>query len=266
MRREQAMSESPSAGAVRLSIEGPVANVLFDRPAARNAMTWQMYAQLGDICDELRANKGVRVACLRGAGGEAFVAGTDISQFAAFKDGADGVEYERGIDAGVAKLESLPIPTVAAVEGWCVGGGLALATACDVRIANPAAKFGVPIAKTLGNCLSITNIARLVAVFGKPRVQRMLIGAEMLDAQEALACGYLAKVTDDVDTQAKALCERLAALAPVTQAVSKEALSRLLVHSLPEARELIERAYGSEDFHEGVRAFGEKRAPRWQGK
>jgi len=255
-------------GTVRLSIEGAVASVMFDRPAARNAMTWEMYAQLGEICDRLSGEKAVRVACLRGAGGEAFVAGTDIAQFAAFKGGSDGVEYERGIDAGVAKLESLPIPTVAVVEGWCVGGGLALATACDIRIATPVSKFGVPIAKTLGNCLSIANVARLVAMFGKPRVQRMLVGAELLGADEALACGYLAQVVapDGIDAQAQALCTRLASLAPVTQAVSKEALSRLLLLSLPDAQDLIERAYASEDFQEGVRAFGDKRPPRWQGR
>jgi enoyl-CoA hydratase len=158
--------------------------------------------------------------------------------------------------------------TVAVVEGWAVGGGLAIATVCDIRIATPTARFGVPIARTLGNCLSAGNLARLVAAFGRPRVQRMLIGAEILGADDALACGYLAQLAepDAIDGAAKSLCERLAALAPVTQAVTKEALRRLLLRELPDVQDLIRRAYGSEDFREGVTAFSEKRSPAWRGR
>jgi enoyl-CoA hydratase len=257
-----------SDGTVRLTIDGAIASVVFDRPEARNAMTWAMYQQLGRICEQLRGDAAVRVVCFRGAGGQAFVAGTDIEQFKAFKSGGDGLDYERQIDAGVEQLESLPIPTVAVVEGWCVGGGLAIASACDIRIATPNARFGVPIAKTLGNCLSAANLARLVAAFGRPRVQRMLIGAEILGAEEALACGYLAQLAlpDAVDAAAKTLCERLAALAPVTQTVTKEALRRLLLRDLPDVQDLIRRAYGSDDFREGVAAFSEKRSPHWRGR
>jgi enoyl-CoA hydratase len=255
-------------GTVRLSIDDGIASVVFDRPQARNAMTWAMYEALAIICERLAKEPGVRVVCLRGAGGEAFVAGTDIEQFKAFKDGQAGVAYEQRIDEGIGRLEALPMPTVAVIEGWAVGGGLALATACDIRIATPSARLGVPIARTLGNCLSMANLARLVAAFGRPRVQRMLIGAEMLTAQEALACGYLAQVVagDAIDEAARALCRHLATLAPVTQAVTKEALRRLLLQSLPDAQDLILRSYGSADFQEGVNAFSEKRNPVWQGR
>lgn len=255
------------SGTVRLTIEGPVATVLFDRPAARNAMTWGMYQELAAICERLPREPGVRVACLRGAGGEAFVAGTDIEQFKAF-DAERGVEYERSIDAGLARLAALDIPTVAVIEGWCVGGGLAIATACDIRIGTPSARLGVPIARTLGNCLSSSNITRLIAAFGLPRVQRMLVGAEVLRAEEAQACGYLAEVVapDAIDAAARSLCERLAALAPVTQAVTKEALRRILRQSVPDTEDLIRRTYGSDDFREGVAAFTEKRPPVWRGR
>jgi enoyl-CoA hydratase len=257
-----------SEGHVKLSIDGAIAHVVFDRPAARNAMTWAMYEQLGAICDQLNEESGVRVACLRGAGGDAFVAGTDIEQFRSFLQGQAGVEYESRIDAGMARLEALRIPTVAVIEGWCVGGGLAIATACDIRIGTPTARLGVPIAKTLGNCLSAANLARLVAAFGRPRVQRMLIGAEILTADEALACGYLAQVVeaDSVDAAANELCSRLANLAPVTQAVTKVALNRLLQQNLPDIEDLIRLTYGSADFREGVAAFVEKRPPLWQGR
>ncbi|MFD0668608.1 enoyl-CoA hydratase/isomerase family protein [Ramlibacter sp. MAHUQ-53] len=261
-------SEVPAAGAVRLEVQGAVATVVFDRPQARNAMTWAMYEQLQAVGERLRADPAVRVACFRGAGGQAFVAGTDIAQFQAFGGGEDGVAYERRIDACIALLASLPMPTVAVVQGWCVGGGLAIAAACDLRIATPDARFGVPIARTLGNCLSIANVARLVAVFGRPRVQRLLLLADLVGADEALACGFVLEQVpaDRLDAAADRLCQRLAALAPVTQRVSKETLGRLLDLDLPPVEDLVRQAYGSEDFREGVRAFVAGRPPAWQGR
>ncbi|MDW5444816.1 enoyl-CoA hydratase/isomerase family protein [Polaromonas sp. SM01] len=256
-----------SEGTVHLSISGGVAAVVFDRPAARNAMTWAMYQQLGDICKRLPTESNVRVVTFQGAGGEAFVAGTDIEQFQAFQSGEDGVAYERSIDAGIALIEALPIPTVAVISGWTIGGGLAMATACDFRIATPTSRFGVPIAKTLGNCLSVSNLARLSAAWSPQRVKRMLLLAELISADEALACGFLQQVCapDELAATASRLCERLAALAPVTQKVSKEGLRRLLLQDLPAAEDLIRECYGSDDFHEGVDAFVTKRSPVWKG-
>lgn len=256
-----------SEGFVRLSVEGNIASVLFDRPQARNAMTWAMYEQLGRICSQLMSEPGIRVVIFRGAGGQAFVAGTDIEQFQTFGSGDDGVAYERRIDACIEQIERLPMPTLALIEGWAVGGGLAIATACDFRIATAGARFGVPIAKTLGNCLSIHNLARLTAAFGSERVKRMLLLADLLVAEEALACGFLLQLSESAEITAVAgkLAERLAALAPVTQSVTKEALRRLVSHALPEDQDLIRRCYASRDFHEGVAAFCAKRAPVWRG-
>jgi enoyl-CoA hydratase len=256
-----------SDGAVHLDIEGGVASVVFDRPLARNAMTWAMYEQLGQICDQLLAGSSVRVVTFRGAGGVAFVAGTDIEQFKAFRHGEDGVAYEQQIDQCIQKLESLPMPTVAVIEGWAIGGGLAIATSCDFRIGTPSSRFGVPIAKTLGNCLSVANLARLCAVFGLPRVKRMLMLADILTADEALDCGFLLQISEagELDDALLKLCQRLSALAPVTQSVIKEGLRRLVAHDLPPGEDLIHRCYGSSDFREGVDAFVAKRSPVWTG-
>ena len=257
-----------SEGTTRLSIQGGVASVTFDRPRARNAMTWAMYEQLGKICEQLQADAAVRVVTFRGAGGEAFVAGTDIEQFKAFHSGDDGVAYERQIDQCIQQLETLRMPTVAAIEGWAIGGGLAIATACDFRIATPASRFGVPIAKTLGNCLSVANLARLSAVFGMPRVRRMLMLAEVLVPEEALNCGFLLQISDagEIEAVLARLCERLGTLAPVTQSVSKEGLRRLVSQNSPADEDLIRRCYGSNDFREGVDAFMSKRPPAWSGE
>ncbi len=257
-----------NSGEVRLHTEAGIASVVFNRPQARNAMTWGMYEQLTAITTALKADPSVRVVVFRGAGGQAFVAGTDIEQFTAFNSGEDGVAYERQIEACIDLLCGLPMSTVAVIDGWCVGGGLAIATACDFRLATPGAKFGVPIAKTLGNCLSIHNVARLSAAFGHQRVKRMLMLAEFINADEALSCGYLHAVEspEAIDSATTSLTHRLTSLAPVTQRVSKLALERLVTHDLAEADDLIRTAYGSQDFHEGVAAFVAKRTPVWSGK
>jgi enoyl-CoA hydratase len=255
-------------GKVSVAVDGGIASVTFDRPQARNAMTWAMYEQLREICERLREDRAVRVVRFQGAGSDAFVAGTDIAQFQSFTSGEDGIGYEQRIDTTMTLLASLPMPTVAVVQGWCVGGGLAIASTCDFRLATPSGKFGVPIARTLGNCLSMANIAGLVASFGRPRVQRLLLLADLIGAEEAQACGYLLEVVapEAIEDSARKLCAKLASLAPVTQQVSKEALARLLRHQLPDGEDLIRRTYGSEDFREGVQAFVGKRAPVWQGR
>jgi len=255
-------------GQVHLTIANGVASVTFDRPEARNALTWAMYQRLRAICEQVREDRTVRVVRFQGAGGEAFVAGTDIAQFREFQSGKDGIDYEHRIDGAITLLAALPMPTVAVVQGWCIGGGLAIASTCDFRIATPGSKFGVPIARTLGNCLSMANVAALVAAFGRPRVQRLLLLADLIAAEEAQACGFVLEVVpaEGIEAAAQKLCGKLASLAPITQQVSKEALNRLLRQHLPDAEDLIRRTYGSEDFREGVQAFLAKRPPVWKGR
>jgi enoyl-CoA hydratase len=256
-----------SEGHVHYTNANGIASVLFDRPEARNAMTWSMYAELAAACAAIAADDDVRVAVFRGAGG-AFVAGTDIQQFTAFKDGEDGIAYERRIDAAIGQIEHLPKPVIALVDGVCVGGGLAIAAACDFRLATPEARFGVPIARTLGNCLSIENTARLLAQFGVARIKRMLMLAELISAQEALACGFVDVLAapGEIDSKLAAMCRRLMSQAPLTIRAAKEAIRRIILQHLPQGDDLIRACYGSADFHEGVDAFLAKRRPGWRGR
>ena len=257
-----------SEGTVRYERDGAVATLVFDRPQARNAMTWTMYRQLGEACDRIAHDASVRVAVLRGAGGKAFIAGTDIAQFRDFNGAEDGVRYEHDMERCLAKLENLSIPTLAAIEGWAVGGGLAIATVCDLRIATPQSQFGVPIARTLGNCLAVGNVALLMAAFGAGRTKKMLLLGEMLSAQEAYAAGFLAEIVaaPDFDQRIAALAGRLAANAPLTMRVSKEAIGRLLHTGMPQGEDLLRTCYGSEDFRIGIAAFLGKREPKWLGR
>ena len=255
-------------GEVRLVRNGAVATILFDRPQARNAMTWRMYEGLGAACKQLSGDPGVRIAVLRGVGGKAFIAGTDIAQFQEFSTAEQGVAYEAKMEGYLTALEALPMPTLAVVEGWAIGGGLAIAACCDLRIATPGTKFGVPIARTLGNCLSVANYARLVAALGVARAKQMLLMAENLPAEDALAVGFLMAVVDPaaLDARIAEICDRLNGNAPVTMRVTKEAIRRLHQAGLPNGDDLVRECYGSEDFRAGVKAFVEKQTPRWNGR
>jgi enoyl-CoA hydratase len=257
-----------SNGEVHYSRDGRIVTVIFDRPAAHNAMTWQMYEQLAQACARIRAERDVRVAVFRGAGGKAFIAGTDIAQFQHFRSAEDGLAYEEKMESYIEGIESLPVPTLAVIEGYAIGGGLAIAAACDLRIATAGSRFGVPIARTLGNCLSMKNYARLVAAVGAPRAKRMLLMAENLSAEEALAGGFLSEIVApaDIDRRMREIADRLASHAPITMRISKEAIRRLVLAGLPSGDDLARACYGSKDFRIGVEAFVSKRPPEWTGE
>jgi enoyl-CoA hydratase/carnithine racemase len=267
------MSSAGQGGAdrvaqVTLELRDQFACITFDHVAARNAMTVGMYQSLKTICQDIAKNPSIRVAILRGAGDKSFVSGSDIAQFASFTSGQDGVRYEEGIDDYLSPLALLPIPTIAVIDGMAVGGGLAIASCCDFRISTPDAKFGVPIARTLGNCLSAGNIAWLVAHLGINLVKRMLLLAELIPAEQLLKQGYLLATYEQADLtkEADALAKKLSVLAPITQKSSKLTLARLLRNQLPDCTDLISETYGSADFKNGVASFLKGEPPAWAGK
>lgn len=251
--------------------EGALAWVTFNRPQARNAMTWNMYSHLEEYCDRIEQDPEIRVAILRGAGGKAFVAGTDIGQFADFVTPQHAIDYETRMDRIIGRLERVTKPTIALLEGYTVGGGATIAMACDFRYATPDLKFGAPIARTLGNTLSMANFARLVDLLGPGRAKEVMMLAKLVEAQDALAAGLVNEVVeaDRIEARVREVADQLCGHAPLTLRAIKESVRRIQeARRVPPeiGEDLIVSCYMSEDFRGAVRAFLNKEKWVWRGR
>ena len=247
-----------------------VAYVTFNRPQARNALTFAMYERLAEICNGANEDRSIRAILMTGGGDKAFAAGTDISQFRAFDKEADALAYEERIDRVMNAIERCRVPTIAAIHGACTGGGASIAASCDLRIASRTIKYGFPVARTLGNCLSLASYNRLVYLVGPALVKDIVFQARLIEADEALAKGLVNELCEDQAALLKRgeeLARLVATMAPLTLQATKEALLRLrpkIAHG--EDNDLVLMCYMSQDFREGMEAFLNKRKPVWKGR
>jgi enoyl-CoA hydratase/carnithine racemase len=247
-----------------------VGYVTFNRPQARNALTFAMYERLAEICHQANSDRSIRALLLTGAGDKAFAAGTDISQFRAFDKEQDALDYEARIDRVMTAIEKCRVPTIAAIHGACTGGGASIAACCDLRIASRAMKYGFPVARTLGNCLSMASYARLVYLVGPALVKDIVFQSRLIEGAEAHARGLVSELLEDqaaLMKRAEELTRTVASHAPLTLQATKEAILRLrqtVKHG--EDNDLVLMCYMSQDFREGMDAFLNKRKPVWKGK
>ena len=251
-------------------VQDNIAQITLNRPEVRNALTFGMYQELARLCSDIKLGGDIKAVIINGAGDKSFAAGTSMDQFRNFTEPQHSIDYENTMDDVLQRIEQCEVPTIAALTGACTGGGAAIAAACDLRICDERLKFGFPIARTLGNCLSIGNLNRMSAILGTARVREIIFTARLIEADEALKLGLISEVLPDADscrTRAKELAKLMASHAPLTLRATKEALRRLRIHG-PEANgtDLVVECYMSDDFKEGIEAFLGKRRPEWKGR
>ncbi|SDG46772.1 Enoyl-CoA hydratase/carnithine racemase [Lentzea fradiae] len=248
---------------LELSAAGPVATLTINRPAKRNAMSYDMWSALPGLMAEVDADESVRVLVIRG--GDHFSAGADIAEFSTLRRGAEGAaHYGEAVHAGERAIVGLSKPTIAAISGFCVGGGCEIALACDIRIAAADARFGITPAK-LGIVYSFTSTKQLVAAVGPAWAKQILFSADLIDAPTALRIGLVNEVADALDTRVKELSEQIAARARVSVRGAKSIINSIADggHEDDAVRALYAEAASSADYAEGVTAFLEKRPPRF---
>ena len=253
-------------------VENNIGRIILNRPLRRNALTFAMYDRIKDICRIAGTDEDpdkVRILIFSGGGDMAFAAGTDISQFRDFTDKQHAIDYEEKIEMVMEQIEQCAVPTIAALNGFVTGGGAAIAASCALRIGSRSVRVGVPIAKTLGNCLAIANLKRFIALIGEARTAYILLTAQLIDAEEAKLAGFITELLDDqaaVEARALELAKSITESAPLTIKATLTGIRRLRAATpLPDDHDLITMCFGSADFKEGVSAFFEKRPADWSG-
>jgi enoyl-CoA hydratase/carnithine racemase len=264
------MNQQAAGDDILFELRDGIGRITFNRPQARNAFTFAMYERLAEICAQANHDRAIKVLVLQGAGDKAFASGTDINQFRAFTTPQHAIDYEARIDRVLTQIEECRVPTLAAITGACTGGGAGIAACCDLRIGTKTTRMGFPIARTLGNCLSMSSLSRLTALIGPARVKDIIFTARLVGAEEAAAAGLLTEVVEDLPAlqrRTDELATLIAGHAPLTLAATKQALARLRNQLTREQGEdLILMCYMSRDFREGLDAFLSKRPPQWTGE
>ncbi len=259
--------------AIQLERDGSVATVTLNRPQQRNAINLAMWTRLAEMARELDADAGVRVVVLRGAGDDAFSAGADIAEFETQRSNpTQAAAYARVFDEALDAVAAIGKPTLSLIRGFCVGGGLELASATDLRLAAADARFGVPIAQ-LGLLVGYREMRRLVALVGPGAAMNLLLTARLIDSAEALRLGLVTEVVSppDVERTGYNLARRLCTLAPLAARWHKQILQTVLTNPslaglTPDEEALPYVCFGTADFAEGRRAFLEKRPPQFEGR
>jgi enoyl-CoA hydratase/carnithine racemase len=251
--------------------ENGVGTLVFNNPEKHNALSLEMWAGVSRVLKSFDADDAVRAIVLRGAGGKSFISGADISQFEERRSTeSKAAEYSAITDGAWAALGGTPKPVIAAIEGYCIGGGLAVAMKADIRIATRSSVFGVPAAR-LGIAYPSGAIRDLVNLVGPSEAKWILFTGRQLEAAQALRIGLINEVVEDgnaLDKAVDALTQTLAANAPLSMRASKETIDQIAGNRLDKQRlhELSVECIESADFAEGRKAFMEKRKPHFTGK
>lgn len=272
MRQRETGTQMPATALtsdIDVRLEDRLAFVTINRPGRRNAMTLVMWQEMARIFRALSEDRAIRAIILAGAGAD-FSAGADISEFATVRGDAEkAAAYEVAVDDCSDAIQAARQPTIAALSGYCLGGGCHLAMGCDFRIADPTAKIGIPAAR-LSIVYGVRSTQRLLALVGLTQAKRIMFTAERLDAARALSIGFVDGVGATALDEARAFASTMADNAPLSIAGAKHILNGLAMGpgalDLDDAELLIAAAADSADYREGRDAFAQKRPPRWQGR
>ncbi len=250
-----------------------IATITFNRPAQRNAISYEMWQALSEILQDLEEDLSTRCVVFRGAGGEAFSAGADIKDFDEHRyDARSAASYANAFESALERTEKMRCPTIAAIQGFCVGGGLELAAATDIRVATRGSKFGVPVNR-LGLTAGWDELRRMIAVAGVPAVKYLVLSGRIIDIDDAMRFGLVTEVVEDVefDEVIGKLATQISYGAPLSARDHKIMIRQLSIE--PDTEKLSEeefnlqfRVFDSADFREGVEAFKAKRRPTFRGE
>jgi enoyl-CoA hydratase len=266
------MLDQPLTSKMLAEKDGPVGRLIFNNPARHNAVSLEMWQAVAQIMEDFENDPAIRVIVVSGAGGKAFVSGADISEFKEKRANEQAAaEYAKISEAARVRLTETLKPTIAMIRGYCIGGGLATALACDIRIAAEGSRFGIPAAK-LGLGYAYDGVKKLIDVVGPAFAREIFYTARQFTADEALAMGLINRVVpaDELETYVQNYCNMIAANAPLTiraaKQITREALKDESKRDMELCRRVVAECFASEDYTEGRTAFMEKRRPVFKGR